>query len=216
MDDPDDDCDDYIAEAGDQMGSIDIYDIYTDVCITSQNDKLIHQLARAGSKFHQILDEKSQARKRNEVYPPYYPCADTYTNTYLNTPSVQAAIHVAFPNYTWNGCSDVLNYNYSDVEKSVIPLYEVFLQNNINVLIYSGDVDAIVPVTGSRIWIAELQRPVIQSWTPYMLDNQVNGYFVQYKGLTFATVRNAGHMVPQTQPARAQNMFSKFLYSIPF
>lgn len=40
---------------------------------------------------------------------------------------------------------------------------------------------------------------------------QVGGYVVGYKGLTFATVRGAGHMVPSYQPQRALTMISSFL-----
>ncbi len=35
------------------------------------------------------------------------------------------------------------------------------------------------------------------------MNNQVGGYVTTYQGLTFATVRDAGHMVPETQPERA-------------
>ena len=34
-------------------------------------------------------------------------------------------------------------------------------------------------------------------------------------GLTFATVRGAGHMVPYTQPARALHLFEAFLANAP-
>jgi serine carboxypeptidase-like clade 2 len=32
-----------------------------------------------------------------------------------------------------------------------------------------------------------------------------------FAGLTFATVRGAGHMVPYTQPVRAAHLFKAFL-----
>jgi serine carboxypeptidase-like clade 2 len=40
---------------------------------------------------------------------------------------------------------------------------------------------------------------------------QVAGYVVGYKGLVFATVKGAGHMVPYYQPHRALALFSSFL-----
>ncbi|KAL0017329.1 hypothetical protein SO802_004398 [Lithocarpus litseifolius] len=39
----------------------------------------------------------------------------------------------------------------------------------------------------------------------------VGGYVVGYKGVTFATVRGAGHEVPSYQPERALTMISSFL-----
>ena len=40
---------------------------------------------------------------------------------------------------------------------------------------------------------------------------QVGGYVEVYDGLTFSTVRNAGHMVPYTQAERAFHMFSHWI-----
>jgi Serine carboxypeptidase len=41
----------------------------------------------------------------------------------------------------------------------------------------------------------------------------VGGYVVEHPKLTFASVRNAGHMVPYTQPERAYFMFSRWVSS---
>ncbi len=41
---------------------------------------------------------------------------------------------------------------------------------------------------------------------------QVGGYVEVYDGLTFSTVRNAGHMVPYTQAERAYYMFSHWIH----
>lgn len=40
---------------------------------------------------------------------------------------------------------------------------------------------------------------------------QVSGYTVVYEGLTFTTVRGAGHQVPQCQPCRAFALFKNFV-----
>lgn len=40
---------------------------------------------------------------------------------------------------------------------------------------------------------------------------QVAGWRVDYDGLSFVTVRNAGHMVPYVQPERAYYMAAEFL-----
>ena len=41
---------------------------------------------------------------------------------------------------------------------------------------------------------------------------QVGGYVEVYDGLTFSTVRNAGHMVPYTQAERAYYLFSHWIH----
>jgi carboxypeptidase C (cathepsin A) len=41
---------------------------------------------------------------------------------------------------------------------------------------------------------------------------QVAGYVVDYNsGLSYATVKGAGHMVPETNPREALDMFSRFI-----
>ncbi len=39
----------------------------------------------------------------------------------------------------------------------------------------------------------------------------MGGYVQDYQGLSFATVRGAGHMVPYTQPQRAFDLLKAFL-----
>jgi len=193
------------------MGNINIYDIYVDVC--TQTRKTFEFLAGGGSVFHQAV-----LKAVDGIWPPYHPCGDNYVTTYMNQMSVKLALH-AKTSITWGECSNIVNYNYSDVEASVIPLYQKFIAKypNLQILVYSGDVDAIVPVTGTRAWLRSLHLPISKPWRPwYDARKQVGGYVTVYKGLTFTTVRNAGHMVPETQPERAFAMFSKFIKGIPF
>jgi len=44
---------------------------------------------------------------------------------------------------------------------------------------------------------------------PELCAGQVGGYVTVHEGLTFSTVRNAGHMVPYVQPERAFWLFSR-------
>ncbi|CAN4112237.1 unnamed protein product [Withania somnifera] len=68
----------------------------------------------------------------------------------------------------------------------------------------SGDVDAVVSVTSTRYSISAMNRTVIKPWHFWHDDTkEVAGYMVVYDGLAFATVRGAGHQVPQFQPRRA-------------
>ncbi len=53
-----------------------------------------------------------------------------------------------------------------------------------------------VQVTGTRRWLRKLGLPVKLQWRPWKsATGQVGGYYEVYDGLTFATVRDAGHMV---------------------
>ena len=145
------------------------------------------------------------------------PCIDSTKGTdWLNTPAVQAAIHVN-PNITWTICSDVVNY--TSTVNSVIPIYRELIAGNYSVLVYSGDEDGAVCFWGTQAWIVDLNLPVKNLWREWFLHRkdgkQVAGYVSEYEGLTFATVKGAGHMVPQTKPEAAYNMFARFINGKP-
>jgi hypothetical protein len=70
------------------------------------------------------------------------------------------------------------------------------LLGTLRILVFSGDVDGILPVVGTRRWVAGLGLPTKSAWRPWLsLTGQVGGHVIVYEGLTFASVRNAGHMV---------------------
>ena len=60
--------------------------------------------------------------------------------------------------------------------------------------------------------LAKLNLTVVNEWHPWNIsDQQVGGWVTEYEGLTFATVKGAGHMVPQYRPESAFAMFTRFL-----
>jgi len=93
----------------------------------------------------------------------------------------------------------------------------------------------VVPVTGTRLALSKLNLPVKTPWYPWYSEKQVifikfvvlfllcrasdfswwwcqvGGWTEVYEGLTFATVRGAGHEVPVLQPERALTLLRSFL-----
>ena len=56
-----------------------------------------------------------------------------------------------------------------DLFTSMLPKYHDILrhQADLDILIFSGDVDGIVPVIGTRRWLASLELPIIKEWRPW-------------------------------------------------
>ncbi|URE16665.1 hypothetical protein MUK42_31060 [Musa troglodytarum] len=75
----------------------------------------------------------------------------------------------------------------------------------------SGDFDGRVPVISTRYALNKLRLNTIEEWTPWYSDKQVGGWRVIYDGLTFVTVRAAGHEVPTFKPKEAQQLVAHFL-----
>ena len=92
------------------------------------------------------------------------------------------------------------------------------------VLIYSGDADACVPYNSNLDWIdalaAQQAYALAQPWRPWLLEQVVAGYTTAYSAgkhnLTFLTIKQSGHMVPQYQPARALAFFERWLARAPY
>lgn len=136
---------------------------------------------------------------------------------YLNSRDVQEALHANITrlNFKWQHCSDVID-SWKDSPATMIPLLRDFMAAGLRVWIYSGDVDGIVSVTSTRSSINVMKLPVKTPWHPWLLDGEVGGYTEVYKGgLTFVTVRGAGHEVPSYQPRRALAMIQHFLTGRP-
>ncbi|KAI3461198.1 hypothetical protein Pfo_017861 [Paulownia fortunei] len=176
-----DQCESFVEKSIEELGLIEINNIYAPICLNPV-------LKNASSGSVNFFD----------------PCSDAYVEHYLNTAEVQSALHVK-PT-TWTGCRP---YNWTDWQSNVLPTIENLMASGMRV--WLGDIDANVPVTSTRYAINSLKLPVETAWRPWYFDNEVGGYVVGYKGLTFVTVRGAGHLVPSYQPQRALAMISSFL-----
>ncbi|EQC37133.1 hypothetical protein SDRG_05360 [Saprolegnia diclina VS20] len=173
------------------------YFIYGDVCLLENGQ------ARA------LRYRKIQPMHRG----PIGPCADTFTESYLRLPHVQAALHL--PTYTnWSDCNDAVTGVYHKSDSS-LQHYPTLLNANLKVLIYSGDADSVVNFMGTQRWIGPLglKLHVLKKWHAWFgPDKQLAGYREEYDGLNFTTIKGAGHMVPAVRPLHALYMFECFVY----
>ncbi|MCO5606826.1 hypothetical protein L7F22_061017 [Adiantum nelumboides] len=109
--------------------------------------------------------------------------------------------------------SDVLSENWKDTEFSMIPVYKELISAGFKIWLFSGDVDAVVPITGTRYGVQHMNLTEQENWFSWYLDGQVAGRCQAYKGLSLVTVRNAGHEVPYTQPGQAHVLIKSYLAS---
>lgn len=184
------------------LGDIDPYSIYTPVCTNQSQSKRV--AARRPIKSPTLRHLAG-----------YDPCLGNYAEIYFNRPDVQEALHANTTGiaYNWTGCSDVLFENWKDSEFSVIPIYKELISAGFKIWLFSGDVDAVVPVTGTRYGVQHMNLTEQEKWFSWYIDGQVAGRCQAYKGLALVTIRNAGHEVPYTQPGRGYVLIKSFLAS---
>eukprot|EP01018_Ginkgo_biloba_P013658 Gb_00678 [translate_table: standard] len=196
---PSDPCQRALDLANSELGNIDPYSIYTQSCNSS------------GGQRHRI---KSHHPWRSYAYDP---CTERYSEMYFNQPEVQKALHANVTGlpYSWKTCSDLLENHWQDSPRSVLPIYHELLGGGVRIWVFSGDTDAVVPLTATRYSIHALRLPTVVNWHPWYDEGKVGGWTQEYKGLTFVTVRGAGHEVPLHQPRKAFILFKSFLESKP-
>eukprot|EP01095_Lingulamoeba_sp_RSL-Kostka_P002245 TRINITY_DN130_c3_g1_i1.p1 TRINITY_DN130_c3_g1~~TRINITY_DN130_c3_g1_i1.p1 ORF type:complete len:438 (-),score=126.42 TRINITY_DN130_c3_g1_i1:100-1413(-) len=133
---------------------------------------------------------------------------------YLNTLETKEAIY-ANTNLTWLSCTTSKELNYTTDWPNMLPYYEKFFDvaPNLRILIYSGDVDIdTCPHAYTQLCLSYLPATLKKSWRPWHVNGDVTaGYVEEYNEYTYATVKGAGHEVPQYSPYLAYQLYSRFL-----
>ncbi|KAL9227018.1 hypothetical protein vseg_002765 [Gypsophila vaccaria] len=204
-------CESLYSYAMDQeFGNIDQYNIYAPPCNKSDGSSHVgptHRNMKLPHLPHHVFKKLSG----------YDPCTEKRAEKYYNRLDVQKALHANVTKipYKWTACSDVLNRNWNDSEVSILPIYRQLMKNGVKVWVFSGDVDSVVPVTATRFALGQLKLQIKIPWYPWYVKKQVGGWTEVYEGLTFATVRGAGHEVPLFKPRAALQLFRSFLSDKP-
>ncbi|GMJ14661.1 serine carboxypeptidase-like 31 [Hibiscus trionum] len=200
------DCSEAVDEVLKQYKEIDIFSLYTPVCIgdtASSDDKSVLKV---------MMKRKSNMMPR--ILGGFDPCLDGYANAFYNRLDVQKALHVSDGHHlrNWSICNMDIFYSWADTKASVLPIYQKLIAAGIRIWVYSGDTDGRVPVLSTRYSISALGLPIIKAWRPWYHEKQVSGWVQEYEGLTFATFRGAGHAVPCFKPSSSLAFFSAFLH----
>ncbi|TVU21043.1 hypothetical protein EJB05_30654, partial [Eragrostis curvula] len=191
-----------------QYHKIDIFNVYAPKCNANES-------AHSSSSVSTVETNVKKKFNRLRMYSGYDPCYSNHIEDYLNRMDVQKSLHANVSGWIkdrrWSVCSYSIFDNYDISIFSVRTIYSKLVKAGLRIWVYSGDVDGRVPVIGSRYWVEALGLPIKSQWQPWYLKDQVAGRFVEYEGLTMATVRGAGHDVPQDKPAEALVIISSFL-----
>ena len=134
---------------------------------------------------------------------------DLFYDEFLNDENIKSKLGVD-NSIIWTQCFGGLNYTLGDSFKFYS---ETMLKYpDLKVWVFSGTEDAVLATLGTMRWINKLNFTIDKEWTQYKIDDQIAGYVQKYKeGLVIATVKGAGHMVPQDKRASAFKIFDSFM-----
>ncbi|XP_020161023.2 serine carboxypeptidase-like 34 [Aegilops tauschii subsp. strangulata] len=202
-------CDQALEEYFAVYRLIDMYSLYTPVCTDGSSSSPLAKRVGVHGAAPKIFSKYHGWYMRPAGYDP---CTTQYSEVYFNRPDVQAALHanVTKIGYNWTHCSDVIG-KWNDAVPSTLPIIRKLVAGGIRVWVFSGDTDGRIPVTATRLTLNKLGLKTVQEWTPWYDRLQVGGWTITYEGLTFVTIRGAGHEVPMHTPRQALSLFSHFL-----
>ncbi|XP_031495717.1 serine carboxypeptidase-like 35 [Nymphaea colorata] len=189
-------------------GDIDIYSIYSPVCTATLTKSSLHSSPRLVASPRAFSKHELWHRLPSGVDP----CTEEYTTDYLRRKDVQEALHANITNlkYPYKPCSEVIA-KWNDAPDSVLPVLRKLMKGGLRVWVFSGDTDGRVPVTSTRYSLNKMQLKEKAAWRAWFHNHQVAGWTVEYEGLTFATLRGAGHQAPVYVPQQALSLLTHFL-----
>jgi len=135
-------------------------------------------------------------------------------STLVNTKEMREALHIPDEVPAWEQCTSNEDFKWTYQQEGSQWIYEVLKQaGGIKMMHFSGDTDGMVPTSGTRKWVKELNYPVMEKHRPWMSDNQVAGFVTRYEGLDFVTVKGVGHMAPQWARPQVLQLISDWIHN---
>ncbi|KAM0751196.1 peptidase S10, serine carboxypeptidase [Meredithblackwellia eburnea MCA 4105] len=142
--------------------------------------------------------------------------------TYLDQPWVRTKLGVHLGIGPFQSCSGKVGNNFGLTRDEMQPTFfhlTGLLERGVKVLIYVGELDWICNFIGNYRMIDALQwsgqsgfvGTPLREWFAGKNESQPAGVAKRFGDLTFATIKNAGHMVPLDKPQEALVMVQRWL-----
>ena len=199
-------CNDYKDDLFDLITKLNMYDILRKCYIPSTPSNLKNNnfyFNYAPWAFNKLKTNKNEGPS----------CIDVSAlEKYLNNKTVKDNLHVKKKEF--NICNMTVLNIYNQSEEGSFDSIKYLIDNNIRILIYSGDTDLVVPFNGNQLWIKKLNLTLKDKWKSWKMDDEndyIAGYKVIYDKLTFITIRGVGHLVTKWKPKEAFYIFRQFI-----
>uniref|UniRef100_A0A7E4V8B1 Carboxypeptidase n=1 Tax=Panagrellus redivivus TaxID=6233 RepID=A0A7E4V8B1_PANRE len=155
-------------------------------------------------------------RKRFPRLGASVPCLnDTDLLTYMNSPEVRTALNIPSNLPGWDICSDKITESYEKQYTDMTPFVQKIVKANVRVLLYYGDTDMACNFMMGQQFAAQLGLPRQLGKTAWKFNKQIAGFKTLYKGVTYITIRGAGHMAPQWRAPETTYAIKQFVLNHP-
>ncbi|KDQ51312.1 hypothetical protein JAAARDRAFT_140320 [Jaapia argillacea MUCL 33604] len=142
---------------------------------------------------------------------------------YLSRPDIRSLLGVdpSIPQ-NFSSCNHAINADFSLAQDRLHPTYLYIaglLERGVKALIYVGAYDWICNWVGNERWTLALEWSGQEEFgseglREWIVDGEVAGKTRSAKGLTFATIAGAGHMVPYDKPKQSLELVNRWLKGV--
>ncbi|KAK7837632.1 serine carboxypeptidase ii-2, partial [Quercus suber] len=109
-------------------------------------------------------------------------------------------------------------YNWKDSPRTMMDVYHELIHSGLRIWMFSGDTNGALLITVTRMSINALKLATLRPWHACFVkcllafvNKHVAGWTQDYAGLTYVTVRGAGHEVPLHKPKLTLALVKAFL-----
>lgn len=227
-------CNQARREIKNSLEGINIYDVYRECkssptpqinekrvmmkTLKAASDNYKFNVSRLRHSHLSFLDEEDylslfnadETEEELGLWPDTECLDEPYTDSFLNRLDIKKKLHVR-EDIHYHQCTE-LDYK---IGKASLDIYKnSLIASDLKIWFFAGDTDGAVPFNGALKWIKKLNLNITKDkqYRPWYVNQQVAGYVQDYQeGLTYITVRGAGHMVPQWRREEAYTMFNAFI-----
>ncbi|VDO68340.1 unnamed protein product [Heligmosomoides polygyrus] len=196
------------------------------------NEELEYNTLLRYAYFHGIVDEEmwntikyrccdgctDSCDITEAKHPPYgdIPCSnDSDVVTYMNDVQVRKALNIPSSFPRWDICSDQVMSTYQKQYGDMALSIKKVVAANVRVLLYYGDTDMACNFMMGQQFADELGLMRFLDKTPWRFNSQIAGFKTLFEGLTFLTVKGAGHQAPRWKAPQMYYAIQRFVSNQP-
>ncbi|KHJ81042.1 serine carboxypeptidase [Oesophagostomum dentatum] len=182
---------------------------------------MVHMLRGVAAGYRKMEKEQKKGDlmsflRANEPLYGDAPCLnDTDVIVYMNDANVRKALNIPENLPKWDICSNEVTTTYQKQYGDMAPFIKKIVKANVRVLLYYGDTDMACNFMMGQQFSDQLGLKRTLRKTPWKFDRQIAGFKTMFEGLTFITVRGAGHMAPQWRAPQMYYAIQQFLLNHP-
>uniref|UniRef100_A0A7I4Y6X6 Peptidase S10 domain containing protein n=1 Tax=Haemonchus contortus TaxID=6289 RepID=A0A7I4Y6X6_HAECO len=188
---------------------------------TINNDRTTHMLQAAATRFKPFeLSEKKtddlMSFVRAEESKNHFLCENnTNIVKYVNDAEVRKALNIPSNLPKWDICSTQVTNAYKRQYGDMTPFIKKIVAASVRVLLFYGDTDMACNFMMGQKFVDQLGLKQTLGRAPWRFDRQIAGFKTVFEGLTFITVRGAGHKAARQKAPQMYYAIQQFLLNHP-